>query len=96
MNWIAWLEKIAIIGFIFSFICSIYYSFISYKNKKIFFNDFDAFTEDNPEEIVSDEEAKEYMGKYNELCVKPVIKYNGYSILYIIFGGIAVLMHIIK
>jgi len=91
MNWLALREKIAFVGFIVSFVCSTYFNFISQKNEKIFFNDFDAFTEDNPEEIVSDEEAKEYFEKYNQTYVKPLVKDKAFRVLYTIFFGIAIL-----
>lgn len=96
MSWVAWIEKVAFVGFIVSFICSTYFNFISYRNEKIFFKDLDAFTDYNTDEIVSDEETKEYFEKYNQTYVKPLLKDKAFKVLYMIFGGIAILARIYK
>jgi hypothetical protein len=91
MNWLVLIEKIAFVGFIVSFICSTYFGFISHRNAKILFKELDKFTEDNPDEIVSDEETKEYFEKYNQTYVKPLLNDKAFRVLYTIFLSIAIL-----
>ncbi|MDF2677323.1 MAG: hypothetical protein K0Q97_1641 [Bacillota bacterium] len=37
MNWVAWIEKIAVVGFIVSFISSTYFNSIYHKKGYIFY-----------------------------------------------------------
>ncbi|MDF2677322.1 MAG: hypothetical protein K0Q97_1640 [Bacillota bacterium] len=54
------------------------------------------FADDDHGEIVSGEETKEYFEKYNQTCVRPLLKDQAFKVLYMIFGGIAILCAILN
>lgn len=96
MRWFYWLEKMAFIGFVVCFLCSLYLNFTLHKNKEAFLKDIRKHADENPNIILTKTKSKQFQGNYNQMFIKPIKMDIVFKVLYIIFGVAAISLHYFK